>query len=275
MHTISSSKTSTLPTFDKYFYYFNSVQSPLEDARFLESVYVKARGRVPLVFREDFCGTFTNCCEWVKRGPRHVAHGVDLDGEPIEYGQEHYLPKLTAKQQERVHLHRSNVLGTKLPTADVICAQNFSYFIFKERLTLKKYFKNCLRTLNKDGVFVLDCFGGPKCQEPNEEVTEQGDEPNVFDYYWDQDSFDPLTNEGMFYIHFKRKGEKKREKVFTYDWRLWTLPELKDLLLEVGFSKVDILWEGSTEDGEGDGNFVAVEKGEDCDAWVAYLAAYK
>jgi hypothetical protein len=214
-----------------------------------------------------------NCCEWIKLGEQRWAHGVDLDPEPLDYGRAHYLPKLSSRQQGRLTIHQENVLGKKLPKADVICALNFSYFIFKDRKTLKAYFANCLRTLNDNGVLVLDCFGGTKCYEANEEETEYEDEG--YSYFWDQDSFDPITNEAMFYIHFRRKGEKKREKVFSYDWRMWSIPELKDLLLEAGFKDVKTYWEGTTEDGEGDGNFYIADKGEDCDSWVSYLAAYK
>ncbi|MBM4250809.1 MAG: class I SAM-dependent methyltransferase [Deltaproteobacteria bacterium] len=261
-----------LPEFDKYYHYRESVQSPDADAAFLEEIYRRARGRNPTVFREDFCGTFANCCAWVKRSSKNRAYGLDLDPEPINYGKNHYLTELTAEQQKRVHIELQNVLGRNLPRADVICALNFSYFIFKERQVLKKYFTACRKSLNPKGVFVIDAFGGPKCQEANEEVSENGNPP--FDYYWDQDSFDPLTHEAVFHIHFKRKGEKKRLNVFTYDWRMWTLPELRDLLLEAGFSRVEYLWEGTNEHGEGDGDFKAVNKGEECEAWVAYLAAY-
>ena len=76
---------------------------------------------------------------------------------------------------------------------------------------------------------------------PNEEETEH----DGFSYFWDQDSYDALTNFGQFYIHFKRKGEKKREKVFSYDWRLWSIPELKECLLEAGFEKTVVYWEGT------------------------------
>jgi hypothetical protein len=34
-------------------------------------------------------------------------------------------------------------------------------------------------------------------------------------------------------------------------------------------------WEGTTEDGEGDGEFKIAEHGDDPDSWVAYVAALK
>jgi SAM-dependent methyltransferase len=259
--------------FDKYWYYSASVQSPIDDVRFYDRVYHDARGKSPRVLREDFCGTFINCCEWVKLGPERRAIGVDLDPEPIGYGREHYLPKLDAGQQSRVTIIQDNVLSPGLPKADLICAMNFSFFIFKQRKELVSYFKNCLEALEPGGVLSIDCFGGSECTEPNEEETEYEDEG--YSYFWDQDGFDPLTHHAVFHIHFKRKGEKKRLNVFTYDWRMWTVPELKDALLDAGFSEVKTYWEGTTDDGEGDGNFHLAEKGEVCESWVAYLAALK
>lgn len=263
----------TLEAFDKYFYYSASVQSPQEDVRFYDRVYRDARGKSPAILREDFCGTFINCCEWVKLGPERRAIGVDLDPEPISYGREHYFPKLNAEEQSRVQIIQDNVLSPGLPQADLICAMNFSYFIFKDRRTLVDYFKNCYAALKPDGVLALDCFGGTECAEPNEEETEYEDEG--YSYYWDQDGLDPLTNHAKFHIHFKRKGEKKRLNVFTYDWRMWSVPELRDALLDAGFSQVKTYWEGTTEDGEGNGEFFLAEHGEVCQSWVAYISALK
>lgn len=262
-----------LPEFDKYYYYRNSVQSPDTDVVFLRDTYVELKGKKPKTLREDFCGTFSICCEWVKLHSNHDAIGVDLDPEPIQYGMENYLPELKAEHQSRVNIMQKNVLEPKLPTADVIAALNFSYSLFKDRDTLRKYFKNCYNTLNDEGVLICDIFGGSQCYEPNEEETEHEDKG--FSYYWDQDSWDPVTNEGMFYIHFKRKGEKKREKVFTYDWRMWSIPELREIMQEAGFKTTHVYWEGTTDDGEGDGNFRRVSQGEDCESWIAYLAAEK
>lgn len=260
--------------FDKYFYYMDSVQSPDADAEFLDRVYKETRGKQAEVLREDFCGTFSLCCEWVKLNKEGQAIGLDFDDEPIDYGREHYLSKLTDEQKERVHLRNANVLTSELPKADISCSLNFSYFSFKDRPTLKTYLQRVYDSLNEGGMHLMDCFGGAKCQSANEEETVD-DELN-YSYFWDQDSFNPLTNESMFFIHFKRQGEGKRERVFTYDWRMWGLPEIKDILLEVGFKNVSFYWEGTDEDGDGDGTFHRTsDPKEDCEAWVAYIAAEK
>lgn len=257
--------------FDKYSYYINSVQSPETDVRFFKKVYRELRHKEALTLREDFCGTYIVCQEWVKLGNLYKAIGVDLDEEPIEYGRRLAEKNLKPSQRARLNILKKNVLNPSLPKSDITAALNFSYFLFKERGMLKKYFRNVYKTLKNDGVFILDCFGGSNCYEPNEEETVH----KGFSYFWDQDSYDPITNEAQFYIHFKIKGKKKIEKAFSYDWRLWSIPELKEILTEVGFKDIHVYWEGTTKSGEGDGHFKSVDKGEDCESWIAYLAALK
>ena len=205
-------KIEQLQPFDKYFYYQQSVQSSDIDVEFFEKVYREIRNRHPKTLREDFCGAFSVCCEWVKRDKIYQSFGVDLDPEPLQYGKDNNLSKLDKEAQERVELAQMDVLEGNLPSVDIVCALNFSYFCFKRREQLKKYMESVHRSLGSGGVLIMDCFGGSQCQEANEEETEHGD--HNFSYFWDQDSFDPITNHAKFYIHFKRKGEKKREKVF-------------------------------------------------------------
>ncbi len=269
--TTSGKKSKKEKKFDKYYYYNKSVQSADVDVKFFRDSYEELKGEMPKTFREDFCGTFKLSCEWVKLNPHFESYGVDLDPEPIAYGKEHYLPELLKDQQDRIKITEGNVLDAGLPRTDIIAACNFSYFIFKERETLKKYFANNLKALNDDGIFILDIFGGSDCYEPNEEETEH----DGFSYFWDQDSWDPVTNYATFYIHFKPKGQKKVKKAFVYDWRLYSIPEIKEMLLEVGFKNVHVYWEGTDEDGDGDGEFTKVTEGEDCESWVAYIVAEK
>ncbi|MBP9707422.1 MAG: class I SAM-dependent methyltransferase [Oligoflexales bacterium] len=262
-----------LAPFDKYFYYRNSVQSPDIDVVFFDKVYRDLNKKKPHIFREDFCGTFALSCEWVKLNSENISIGNDLDSEPINYGKKNYLSKLTPEQQSRVNIKKKNVLNPGLDSADIICALNFSYFIFKERELLKKYFANCLKKLKPKGLFLIDVFGGSACMEPIEEETEHDD--MGFSYYWDQDSYNPINHHAQFYIHFKRYGEKKREKVFSYDWRMWSIPELRDILSEVGFSNTIVYWEGTDKKGEGNGIFKRSETGEICEGWIAYIVAQR
>jgi SAM-dependent methyltransferase len=255
---------------DKYDLYSQAVQAADVDVEFFRDTYKSLTGVEPKVLREDFCGTFLLCCEWVKSGPNKVAYGLDLDPEPIGYGIRRYLPKLKAPQQKRVHIEQKNVMDPSAPHADLVAAMNFSYSLFKKRRELKAYFQNVYDTLNPGGVFLLDCFGGSQCQGAIEDVTDHDD----FIYYWDQVNFSPVTHEAQFYIHFKPKGGKKLRKIFEYDWRLWTIPELVDLMDEVGFAKSVVYWEG-TEGEEGNGIFEPTDIGEECESWVAYVVGVK
>ena len=71
-------------------------------------------------------------------------------------------------------------------------------------------------------------------------------------------------------------GSSELRRAFTYDWRHWTIPEVREALLEAGFSRVDIYWEG-TDRATGKGNDVyTVRKTAEPDpGWIAYLVAVK
>lgn len=263
-------KKSQFNDIDKYALYMRAVQSPDADAEFLRDTYKELKGKKAKVLREDFCGCFALSSEWVKLSSANQAWSVDLDPEPIDYGRHQLMPKLKSQQQKRIHLVEGDVLEIELPEAEIAVAVNFSYFIFKTREKMKKYFKQVYKSLKNDGVFFVDVFGGGACQD---EVVDTH-RFKGFSYMWDQTGFDPVSNEALFHIHFKI-GKKKFEKVFSYDWRLWSIPELRELMQEVGFRKTHVYWEGTNRKGDGNGVFTRTEKGEPCDSWIAYIAAEK
>jgi len=263
-------KKESKQTFDKYFYYRKAVQSTEGDIDFLNKTYKELKGKKARTLREDFCAAGALSVEWVKKDSKNTAYGLDLDPEPMEYGKSHYIAKLSPSQQKRVHLLEKNVLEQGLPKVDLSIAMNFSYFCFKSRAVMKAYFENVYKSLNKDGLFICDIFGGSQCYDAIVDKTKH----KGFTYYWDQTNFDPVTNEALFYIHFKI-GSKKYEKVFTYDWRLWSISELREIMGDVGFKKTHIYWEGTTRNGTGDGVFTRTEKGEACLSWIAYIVAEK
>ena len=262
----------TAATADKHALYQLAVQSPVEDARFLSRVYESVRGRKPHHLREDFCGTALLCASWARRGKGFTAEGFDLCPDTIAWGLEHNFPR-SGEAAGRVRLHVKDVRARSHRPPDVRCAQNFSYFIFKERRELLQYFRSTYRDLAPRGVFVLDIYGGPDAME--EEVEERKLDEG-FTYVWDQKSYHPATGDYRAYIHFRFPDGSELARAFRYDWRLWTLPELKDVLSEAGFPRIDSYWEGTAEDGEnGNGIFRRSQRGENCPAWVTYLVAYK
>jgi hypothetical protein len=263
-----SKKINLLSEDEKYRLYEGSVQNVDSDIAFINKEYYKLYKKYPKGLREDFCGTGLLSCAWVKQGTEHKAWGIDLDPSPIDYGKKNHYTKLKKDQAQRVSYIQGNVLDKFKTGHQVVVAFNFSYFLFKKRSELLKYFTAVRKSLPEDGAFFIDIFGGTEAfQELEEETTH-----DKHSYIWDCSQFNPLTYETKYYIHFK-VGKTKYEKVFTYDWRMWTVPELKEILQDAGFSQVLSYWEGDDNEGGGNGVFFATDKAENCQSWVTYLVA--
>jgi hypothetical protein len=261
-----------IKAFDKHTYYEKAVQNPNNEVEFFNEKFEQLRGRKAFTLREDFCGTAAISCKWVDQGPEHFAWGIDLDPDPIEYGKKTHLAPLDDAAQKRMHYIEGNVLNSGTPKVDICFAFNFSYFIFKQRKQLLEYFIAAHDALEEDGVFFIDLFGGP------DSITEMTDviKHDGFKYYWECQNFNPMNNHCRFAIHFKLKGEQKRKDVFVYDWRMYGMAELRDILEEAGFKKTVAYWEEDDEEDEGgNGVFYPTEDAEQCDAWVTYIAALK
>ena len=251
--------------------YEKSVQNVEHEVEFLQGTFKDIRGRIAHLFREDFCGTASTCCEWVRQGRDYQAIGVDIDPAVLEWGRQNRVSRLSSADQARVSLIEGDVMTTDTPAADLMAAFNFSYFIFDTRDKLRAYFERAYAALKDDGVFFVDLFGGPEAQEETKEKTKY----KRFTYVWHQAEFHPVTNYIRCHIDFRFKDGSKIKKAFTYEWRLWSAPEIREVLAEAGFKKSTVYWEGDDEDGEGDGEFTPDEKGEADLAWIAYIVAEK
>lgn len=248
-----------------------SVQNVEHEVEFLQSTFRSLRGRTAYSLREDFCGTASASCEWVKQGEPFQAIGVDIDPTVLDWGRKNRIGRLPAADQTRVQLLESDVMTVATPDVDILVAFNFSYFIFDTRDKMRTYFRRAYEALKDDGVFFVDMFGGPESQEETKEKTKL----EGFTYVWHQAEFHPVTHFMRCHIHFKFPDGSKIKKAFTYEWRLWTAPEIRELLLEAGFKRATVYWEGDDEDGEGNGEFSPDEKGEADLAWIAYIVAEK
>lgn len=263
----------TAKTADPFELYQLSVQSPDDDIVFLNRVYKQLFGRAPRHFREDFCGTALLCATWVARDKRNTAEGFDLDPNALAWGQVHNLEPLGEKAQ-RVTLHMKDVREPGHKKAEVRVAQNFSYCIFKQREEMLAYFRSVREGLARDGMFALDLYGG---YESTAEMEEERRIEGGFTYVWDQARFLPGSGDYLCHIHFRFRDGTELKKAFSYEWRYWTMPELKDILREAGFSQVMSYFEqGEGKDGEGNGQFLRDDTGKscrDCAGWIAYMIA--
>ncbi len=233
----------TAATADKYVLYEKSVQDPDFEIKLFDKVY-RRTGKKALNLREDFCGTALLCARWVTGHSDRVATGVDLDSEVLAWGREHHIDPLGEKAS-RVQLLQSDVLEPNRGRHDVIAALNFSYWVFKTRDVLRQYFRSTKQRLAKDGVFVIDAYGGWESQEP---MLEPRRIPGGFTYVWDQDGFDPISHDILNHIHFEFPDKTKLDRAFTYDWRFWTIPELQEVMREAGFADVDVWWDDTDND---------------------------
>jgi hypothetical protein len=257
---------------DKHILYEKAVQDADAEIEFIEATYSDLRGRSLRTLREDFCGTASVATTWVRRHRGNHALGVDLDPEVLAWGQAHHVARLTAGERDRLRLVEGNVLSVHSPNQDAVLAMNFSYWIFKQRAQLRSYFKTVLGHLNSEGVFFLDCYGGYDAFRVLRERRRLGN----FTYIWDQASYNPVTGDYRCHIHFRFADGSKLERAFTYDWRLWTLPEVREILAEAGFSRTLVYWQGWDEDEEdGDGDFKPIEEAEPDAGWIAYVVALK
>lgn len=216
------------------------VQSPDHLTPMLRAIH----GRGPQVLAEDFSGTGALCRAWADHpGARAIA--VDRD------------PAVLARaRHERVSTFAADVRDAeqlRVLKADVVFAGNFSIGYLHTRAELLDYLRAARQRVGATGVFVCDTYGGASAFVPG--VVERahpvsaGRYPGVADgsrvlYSWEQREADPLTARVTNLLHFRLESPgpdgpeivKEWPEAFVYEWRLWSVPELRDAMLEAGFA---------------------------------------
>lgn len=260
----------TAATSDPHELYELSVQNVEFEVDFIDRAWKSHRRRLASTLREDFCGTFAAAVEWVARRRTNIAMAIDLDRSVLQWGRARNLTKLPKSEWERLDIRNEDVMKQRIEKVDCIVAMNFSYYLFKRREQLLKYFRSARASLVNDGLFIIDAYGGSDSfREIEEERHLDG-----FTYVWDQNQYNPITGDVVNHIHFRFPDGSEMRKAFTYHWRLWTLPEIQEALLEAGFAKTTVYWEGTNHStGEGNGKFRPSKRGEACEGWIAYIVA--
>ncbi len=262
---------------DRHALYQMAVQDPETEIELMTEKFTELRGRAPRSLREDFCGTALLSVAWAASASERSAVGVDLCADTLAWGRRHNVDMASADVRRRTTLVEGNVLDVAVPPVDLTCAFNFSYNIFKTRAELLRYFQAARRGVKDDGALVVDVYGGSGAIDALEEERDIDDEKISF--VWEQEKFNPVTHEAQCHIHFAFADGSRLERAFSYDWRLWTLPELRELMLEAGFRSVHVYWEefeDSDDDDEyleGTGRYSEVTEVENQESWIAYLFA--
>ncbi len=250
---------------DRYDLYQRAVQAPEADVEFFAATFEGARDRVPLGLREDFAGTAWLSAAWVDSHPDRWAVAVDHDPEPLAWGASHNLTDPDVAR--RVEIRRGDVRDVLERPVDLVCAPNFSICCLHRRAELLDYLRGAHASLVSDGMLVVELYGG------TESIVESTEERQCdgFDYTWEQESFNPVDHRVKCHIHFDFPDGSSLESAFTYDFRLWTIPELTDAMAEAGFGEVRVYWESTDDRGDGTGEYLLTTREENQEGWLVYL----
>ncbi|XP_010943707.1 uncharacterized protein [Elaeis guineensis] len=305
----------------KFHLYQRSVQSPKGDISYMQKFFLMyVGGRFPLHLQEDFCGTALLSSEWLHSDPRRTAVGLDLDLEALNWCLENNLNKVGADGYSRISLFHGNVLQPHkaclvkhraedlmkglvvrdedysiqmcsssstmeeavLPSRDIICAFNYSCCCLHKRTDLVLYFKHAFHALSKKGgIFVMDLYGG-RSSECKLRLQRRFSD---FTYVWEQAEFDIINRRTRISLHFHLGKKQMLRHAFAYDWRLWSLPEIKDCLEEAGFQYVRFWMRQmpNTDDRENleeftvgrDVKYEELSSFQQQDAWNTYIVGVK
>lgn len=267
-------------TADRADLYQRAVQAPDAEVDFLLKAFrAMGRGRLRTI-REDFCYSALIAREWVRRGPDHRAIGVDIDRAVIRGAAARNRDELPPDARERLSLIAADVRAPEVLAAgrvDAVLATNFAYWVFHQRDALREYFRLVHRALRPGGIFILDFFSG---SDAHRELTERRrigsrHRDGGFTYVWDQASYEPLSGRYTCKIHFEFRDGSKIRDAFRYDWRLWSPPELLDLLPEAGFATRRVFAEGDDGRGGGDGVFRPVRRHNADRAFLGYIVSVR
>lgn len=285
---VPQASTNSSMSADKLELYRWAVQDPETHVAVLSRMYAAIRpGRKPRVLREDFAGTSAEAVAWVQLGGGREAIAVDLDGPTLQWAEQR-ARRLLGERAAAVQFVCDDVLAIQPPqvaAADIISALNFSVLYFQQRAKLVEYLAHARECLATDGLFVMNLFGGAgatRAMTDRRQVvpssrTGEGPLPAPFEYHWQQRGFNPVTGRMNCHIHFDvpaTPGEKplSLRDAFVYEWRLWTLPELVDVLREVGFADVQVWRHTYTPSNTAAPVFLGpVTDFPAADTWLAYV----
>lgn len=218
---------------DRFDLYELCTQTPERDVPLLRAIH----GASPKRLGEDFAGTAALARRWVRAVRGGSAIALDRDREPL----------LRAHGDARVQCVVADVRRPprSLARVDLLVALNFSICELHTRRELVTYLRAARRRLAARGCFVADLYGGDEAFTPGSlRERHRGPRGERIVYEFEQRSADALTGRVVDALHFQctpRDGATTRFRdAFVYDWRLWSLVELREAMREAGFSSSEV-----------------------------------
>lgn len=207
------------------------------------------------MLREDFCGTAALSRTWVAGGvgrdrlARAVA--VDLDVDVLARARRSaHAEGIT---ETDIAFRCLDAVGTLVDSdadaCDVIFVGNFSIGYIHDRATLVEYLRRSRQrlTLNTSGrgVFACDTYSGPSAFTLGSVTRVHPAQGGQFiRYTWQQKHADALTGMVECVLHFQVEHDgdviARFPDAFTYRWRLWSIPELREAMREAGFRCTEV-----------------------------------
>ena len=253
----------------RYELYRACVQDPSRMVGFVAATH----GGEARVLREDFSGPASLSIAWAGLSAAHRAVAVDVDPEPLAFARER-LVSVGAELAGRVELVCADVRAAK-HRADCVALLNFAVCELHERAALVGYFAHLRACLRPGGVVVLDIYGGENAWTPGRTSTHARlDDGRRVGYTWRQVDADARTGMVRNAIDF-RVGAARLEKAFEYYWRLWSIAELRDALIDAGLGAVEVHDRlGVAQRGDGGLVVRAMDRDDRLEGdWVAYVVA--
>mmetsp|Transcript_21860 Transcript_21860/g.37678 ORF Transcript_21860/g.37678 Transcript_21860/m.37678 type:complete len:364 (-) Transcript_21860:978-2069(-) len=252
-HQSTTASQPLSKTTDKYICYERSVNAPQADLNFIIKAYRIAYHKKPITLREDFCGTAALLCQFVASDVERTGYGVDNDQDVLQWAKQNGSLAKNPNIQDRVHLVWGDSFRDTLEQpVDVVVAFNYALCFSHTRTRLLEYLRNAFKGLDKKcGMFVADLYGGTSSYVQNK--TSKREFPE-FTYIWEQISYDFASNIASNALSFKFPDGSMMKRVFTYQFRLWTLRDIEEALYEVGFTSVTF-WVAESDDNGTIGEF--------------------